>query len=350
MTPTTVIAVDCRSLIDERISGVATYTVKMIQALKQNSNLELLLFYQNGKKAEHLHKTFPEIQWVEKSSNFFHLKCLLKRPALPGAYFSKKPDLIWMPDRRPFYETKLPVVMTIHDMVPTKLPRSLSWRSRLWHTLFPTKSLIKYADGLLAPSFTVEQDLPRSIPRRVTYEGGVLKGDGVLPKRCPKKFTFILAPLDPRKRVNWVLKLAKEFPKDKFVWAGVKSEDPRFAKLKTKLSSNIKVYGEISNQEKIGLMRRAECLFALSEYEGFDLPVLEAVRLKCPVVLSDISVHRELYRGTNFVSNYEELKTEYLRSRIGKLSIPKTRGVYTWEKSAKTALLFFHRIIENKNR
>lgn len=350
MIPTVVIAVDCRPLIDKRISGVSSYTKNMIEALSKLDAVSLVLFYQNGQKSEHLHEYYPKIKWIKKSSMFFHLRSWVKREKLPKNYFEKKPDLIWIPDRRPFYKTCIPVVMTIHDMVPKLYPNTLSLKSRLWHKLFSTKKLIEQVNGVLTPSFTVEQELPRSVPRRVTYEGAVLKGKGELPKGCPKKYSLFLSPSDPRKRPEWLIRLAKEFPKDAFVWAGLKEKDPRFSKKKLKLTPNIHCYGEITENEKIGLMRQAQCLFALSRYEGFDLPVLEALRLKCPVILSDISVHRELYKGLNFVANFEDLRSEYLRSRHQKLNLAKARGDYTWDNAAKMSLLFFRRIIQDKNR
>ena len=350
MTPTIVIAVDCRPLIDTRISGVSTYTIQMIKALKDIPNLKLQLFYQNGERAEHLHELFPDINWIKASSLKFHLRSFVWRSELPDAYFQKQPDLIWLPDRRPFYKTKIPLVMTIHDMVPERVSGSLSWRSRIWHKVFSTHSLLKNVDGVITPSFSVEQEIPRNIPRRVTYEGSSLKGKGVLPNSCPKNFSLMISPQDPRKRTDWFLRLAKEFPKDDFVWAGVKENDPRFASLKPHITPNLHLLGEVSELEKIGLLRATKCLYALSEYEGFDLPVLEAVGLKCPVIMSDIPVHVELYTGVNFVSNFDDLRSEYLRSRQQKMPIPKTRGVYTWESAARTALLFFRRVVQNKNR
>lgn len=346
MTPTTVIAVDCRALIEKRVSGVSVYAEAIIKELKKHPAVKLKLFYQNAKRADHLHKRYPEILWIKKSSRLFHLTCLVWKPKMT---FDLEADVFWLPDRRPFYRTEIPVVMTIHDMVPKRHPQSLSLKSRLWHRLFSTKKLLKGVDGVICPSFTVESEIPREMLRCVSYEGASLTGKGEPIKKL-KDFSLLLAPADPRKRFNWMIRLAKEFPKDQFVWAGVKPNDDRFKKKKSKLPRNIRRLNQITEDQKTWLLRNARLLFALSEYEGFDLPVLEAVRAKTPVILSDISVHQELYRGTNFVGTYDELRTEYLRSRQNVLAIPEPRGDYRWEAAAERSLLFLRRVIEHKDR
>ena len=58
--------------------------------------------------------------------------------------------------------------------------------------------------------------------------------------------------------------------------------------------SNIQVLGRVSEADLAELLANASCLFSPSRYEGFGLPVAEAMHLGVPVVISDIPVHREL--------------------------------------------------------
>jgi len=61
-------------------------------------------------------------------------------------------------------------------------------------------------------------------------------------------------------------------------WAGVESEGPPPREW---------VYlGRIHDRELAGLYRRATALVFPSKYEGFGLPVLEAMSLGCPVICS----------------------------------------------------------------
>jgi glycosyltransferase involved in cell wall biosynthesis len=44
--------------------------------------------------------------------------------------------------------------------------------------------------------------------------------------------------------------------------------------------------------------QRAEVFVSISAYEGFNLPILEALFFQCQVLCSDIPVHRELYQDS----------------------------------------------------
>lgn len=60
-------------------------------------------------------------------------------------------------------------------------------------------------------------------------------------------------------------------------------------------SSNIKVYGNVTDAELVGFYREAEVIVSLSEYEGFGIPILEGLKFGCKVLCSDIPVYKELF-------------------------------------------------------
>ncbi len=90
---------------------------------------------------------------------------------------------------------------------------------------------------------------------------------------------------------------------------------------------------------------------ALSRYVGFDLGVLDGVKAGTPVILSDISVHHELYFAAgNTAKNIEDLYVLIYKALRKELPALKSRRELSWDKSADEALLFFTRVIANKNR
>ena len=56
----------------------------------------------------------------------------------------------------------------------------------------------------------------------------------------------------------------------------------------------LEVLSGLSDVELLALYRNAFCLIAPSTAEGFDLPVIEAMACRVPVLVSDIPAHREL--------------------------------------------------------
>lgn len=355
MTALLRIAVDLRPLLEPHESGVTVYTKAMVAELLKLKGVGLDLFYQSSEKNDKIHVLFPKVRHVEISNTRFHLKSLFRFLELPEGFFVKKPDLIWLPDRRPFYRTEIPVVMTIHDQVPEKFARTLSIKSRVWHRLFSLKRLLRLSSGILLPSSTSGLTLPRSLQKEVTFEGANLAKSVKAPENNKKlnkrPFFLSISPADPRKRLNWVLEMAKKFPKAHFAIVGLKPGDKRFAKAGLKKMKNLFLYPQVSEEEKLWFLRNARALLSLSVYEGFDLPVLEAVRAKCPVIMSDIAVHNELYRCEQpMVGNLDDLRFAIHKALNGDVKVPKPRGVYDWEGAAKRALLLFRRVLSNKDR
>lgn len=346
------VAVDLRCLLEPFESGVTVYTKAMVDALLQRSDVELDLFYQARLRCPAIHARYPQVRHVALSNTGFHVRSVLRFPGLPVDYFPLRPDLIWLPDRRPFYRTEIPVVMTVHDQVPERFASSLSLKGRVWHSLFSARRLQCFCSGLLFPSLSVVQAFPTDLPWEVTYEGARLTAREQKPHglAAKKDFVLSLAPLDPRKRLDWFFAMARAFPKVSFVCAGIKKKDSRFSRLKPPRLSNLYFLGAVTEGEKKWLLGHAAVLLSLSAYEGFDLPVLEAVAAKTPVILSDIPVHHELYKKATFVRSLSELQGALYSVLENGGKIPEVRGLYTWEKAAERALLFFFRVLLHKDR
>jgi glycosyltransferase involved in cell wall biosynthesis len=345
------VAVDLRCLLEPFESGVTVYTKALVdELLKAPHLLELDLFYQARNRCEAIHQKYPQVRHLSLSNTTFHFRCLFGFPPLPSSYFPVQPDLIWLPDRRPFYKSSIPLVMTVHDQVPETLKESLSFKGKLWHFLFSLKRLKKLSSGFLFPSLTVAHRVNSSLPWEVTYEGVKLSSTMEKPKGVPAgDFVLSLAPLDPRKRLNWVFEMAHFFPKVSFVCAGLKEKDGRFARLHLPTLPNLIYLGKVTEPEKKWLLKKAKVLLALSRYEGFDLPVLEAIHTKTPVILSDIAVHRELYKNATYVQGQNDLKSALYTALHRGGIIPEPRGIYTWEKAAERTLLFFFRVLLHKD-
>lgn len=345
------LAVDLRPLLDPFESGVTVYVKAMVDELLKCPSVELDLFYQAHQPCGSIHDRFPAVRYVSLSNSRFHAQSLMSFPPLPKNYFPRRPDLIWLPDRRPFFSSDIPVVMTIHDMVPEQHQSTLSLKSKLWHRLFSMRRLERFCSGLLFPSLTVANRAFTELPWEVTYEGALLAAREKKPRGIAFKDPFVLSvsPLDPRKRLVWVFEMAKRFPKQEFVCAGIKLKDSRFSSLKIPQLPNLHLLTTFTEEEKTWLYRHASVLLALSSEEGFDLPVLEAVAAKTPVILSDIPVHHELYKNACFVKDETECHAALYSALQGHGKVPQPRGHYTWEKAAERALLFFLRVLRDKN-
>ena len=70
------------------------------------------------------------------------------------------------------------------------------------------------------------------------------------------------------------------------------------------------IINNLSESELVQLYKESEVFVSLSAYEGFGIPVLEAISNQCKVLVSDIPVFHELFTG---YVNFTKLDSESVR-------------------------------------
>ena len=111
----------------------------------------------------------------------------------------------------------------------------------------------------------------------------------------------------------------------------------------------VQVMDKVSDEQLLRLYREASGLIALSSYEGFGLPVLEALSQQCRVACSDIPVFRELFEpSVHFlpVRHEEEtgraLRAWVLSGRHPGVSLNDPRARFSYRRSALHILKTAH--------
>jgi glycosyltransferase involved in cell wall biosynthesis len=184
----------------------------------------------------------------------------------------------------------VPTVLTVHDLAILRAPEAFP----RWHRLygrFGLERVLRAADAIVAVSEfsrveTVElagvpaervRVVPHGVDAVFTPEGPRAEGDYVL----------AVATLEPRKNLARAVDAAHEAGVELRVvgargWGGVDVEG---------------WVGEIPDAELASLYRGARCLLYPSLYEGFGLPVLEAMACGTPVVTSSATAMEEVAGG-----------------------------------------------------
>jgi glycosyltransferase involved in cell wall biosynthesis len=175
--------------------------------------------------------------------------------------------------------TNVPTVMTAHDLAILRHPEAFP----RWHRLYGSAGLVKVlraADAVVAVSeFTKEEvvALARVAAERVrVVPNGVDDVFGPDGEAAGGDYVLAVATLEPRKNLARVVEASRLAGVELRVvgargWGGV--EVPGWV-------------GEITDAELARLYRGARCVVYASLYEGFGLPVLEAMASGAPVVTS----------------------------------------------------------------
>jgi glycosyltransferase involved in cell wall biosynthesis len=151
----------------------------------------------------------------------------------------------------------------------------------------------------------------------------------------------------------------KFFPEIKLVIAGEKSGSYYKELVKTAnkegVENHVVFVGIISEEEKTWLYRNCKAFLFPSLYEGFGLPVIEAMRNGAPAIISNSSSLPEIGGGHAFYFNsyLPESMFEVIEDSLDKFSKnPELRisqisyaNNFTWEKNVECYLKLYKEIL-----
>ncbi len=319
------IAIDTRWIFPE-ISGIGLYTRELIAALAEcdRQNEYLLLF----DRPDLQERTWAEARLADKP-NFQAAQVPWRiftpggQLGLPGWLRRQGVDVFHSPNymipfrafprRRPH---AIRCVVTIHDLIPLLFPQYTP-RALKTRFLFLFRAILRAvaarADAVLTVSEASRADILRLLGAPAGDAGNVVAiPNGVAPQfkpagvpaNTPKRILFV-GRFDPYKNVTGLLTafdlLRQQLPGAvRLVIAG--APDPRYPEplhfaRQRGLERDIEWLGYVSGPQLVAAYQQADVFVLPSRYEGFGLPVVEAMACGTPVVCSDVSSLPEVAGG-----------------------------------------------------
>ncbi|TSA44706.1 glycosyltransferase family 1 protein [bacterium] len=284
-------------------------------------------------------------------------------------YLKKNPvDIFHTQYIAPFWlPKKIKLVLTIHDISFNFFPEYIKKTDLFFLRMLIPRS-IRRADKIITVSASEQKqiiDFYKIPPEKIdfTYNGVDFekfsqnysdKQKEALRKKynLPEKFLLYLGTLQPRKNIPVIIEAIKSL-NIKLVLAGnrdARNFDQKIdeAIKKNGLQDKIIFPGWIDEKDKPILLQMAECFVFPSLYEGFGIPIIEAMAASLPVVCSDIPVLREIGKNAalfcdpknsqQFAENISKiLDDQSLREKLVRSGI-ETAQKFTWPKTAEKTL------------
>jgi len=278
---------------------------------------------------------------------------------------NKKIDNLFVPSHlMPVIHPKNTTI-TIHDVAFKRFPESYGLLSR-WYLDWGTKFAVKHAKQIIVPSETTRDDLIKFykadfgkitvIPLGFKPDDIEITADEIdnalgQHHLNPRHYFLFVGRIESKKNLGVLIKafeaVRKKHPYLKLVLAGktgVGGEDI----IRPITDKNIIVTGYVSDKAKLILYRHCLAFVFPSKFEGFGLPLLEAMDAHVPIIASDIPTSREiaknnalffdpdddktLERHMKTITEQKELWGELIRNH------DETLQNYSWEKCAERTL------------
>ena len=226
-------------------------------------------------------------------------------------------------------------LLTLHDLTTLVLPATTPFRSRVVGRPLLAASL-KAADAVVTDSRATARLASRYSGRSMSDMTVIYPGSRVCKARTTRELarslvsnrfglntSFLLAvgTVEPRKDLATLMRAHAELPEAPVLVIvgepGWRCRSTLTTMRKLELNGRLRVLSRVSDEELQALYAAADMLVASSLYEGFGLPVLEAMSQGCPVVCSWSSSLPEV--GGVAARYYPAGDSDHLAQTIGRL-------------------------------
>jgi glycosyltransferase involved in cell wall biosynthesis len=234
-----------------------------------------------------------------------HIKRILwYQTALNQQLKRQQADLFFSPVHEGIFFPPVPQIVTVHDLIPLKFPKlSPKWK---YYYLYALPFLLKQSQGIICVSEYTKQDIianyqldPDSI--HVVYNGYDRDlfypqlDSAILQQYGLDKYLLYVGDMRFYKNLRRCLEAFDSLPlKDyQFVITGKKDSFfyPEIERQTAKLAAKDRIIflDYVPSADLPHLYSMAQALVFASLYEGFGLPVLEAMACGCPVITSKVT-------------------------------------------------------------
>lgn len=346
--------------------GMGRYIKNLLDFMFQQEKQENFVLF--GKPEELLR--FPTTKVINYQQQIYRWKEIFFAP------FAKyEIDLLHVPHFNAPLKKKNPLVITIHDLIYLKITNSAPAYKR-----FAAKRIIsnavKNADKIIAVSQNTKNDLINLYPKTkekisVIYEAAdpifkkitnqqTLEATKIL-FGLPEKYILFVGSLKKHKNIEGLIYACNQLKakglKHLLVITG------RFHRQESQILEKIKAcgalyLGEVTDDELVKIYNLADLLVLPSFYEGFGLPVLEAMACQTPVIASNISSLPEIIENSKFLfdpkNNDEIAQKIYLiltDASVRNECIQNGQRItakFNWENTAKKTLNIYQELINNE--
>ncbi len=197
-------------------------------------------------------------------------------------------------------------VTVIHDLSPINHPRFHPWLSTFMHKRF-IKRILEKTDLIIVNSETTKQEVSEFNPalkNKICVLYPIIetekKVNSIGCRKLEDPYLLSVGTIEPRKNYEFLIdvytKFAEREPQFKLVILGADGWKNKsfYNKLKALNNPNIILTGYVSSEDKQSWYKHAAAYLSPSYYEGFGLPVLEAMSFDLPLFLSNISAYQEI--------------------------------------------------------
>ncbi len=283
-------------------------------------------------------------------------RILFEQFVLPGALGRERIDVLLNPGFTGPAWCPCPSVTVFHDLQHKRHPEHFRWFDLpFWNLLLWNSA--RRSQALIAVSNATRDDLKHyyGVDAEVIHHGVETEFFDIAARREPQNYLLCVSTLHPHKNLERLLRVHAAMPEaPELVIAGLRGFASK--RIEGAAHSRVRFTGWIPRAELYELFRCARAFIYPSTFEGFGMPVLEAMAAGVPVACSDIPPLREIAGGAAVFfdpASDAELRRAIDRVIADPALAPQARehaAHFTWERTARETLRCLARVCAERSR
>jgi glycosyltransferase involved in cell wall biosynthesis len=346
---------DCRYVRLDRHDGISRYTAELVTEFARLHPVIMLI-------SDHRQLAMlPDLPWQRVRA-----PTSVREPLVALSVNRLHPDVVFSPmQTMGSWGRRYRLVLTVHDLIyyrnrtpPRELPAFVRVLWRLYHLAWwPQRMLLNRADGIVTVSETTRAlMLAHRLTRRqitvVPNAAGALgdprSNEPFVRRTSPDSTRLVyMGSFMPYKNVDALVRAAGALPGFELHLLSRITDEQRMRLQSLAPTARLVFHDGVSDPEYADILGSATALVTASRDEGFGIPLVEAMSLGIPVVVSDIPIFREiggdagLYCDPNdplaFAAAVHVLEEPGEWARRSALAVDQAAR-YSWGGSARTLL------------
>jgi glycosyltransferase involved in cell wall biosynthesis len=366
--------------VDQPDTGSGQYTLQLLQQLPRVAPQHEYALVVPHKNSFKIHDITADTDLQSLASNVQRpksdfRKLLFEQSVMPRAAQAYEADVLHIPYWAPPLRSSVPIVVTIHDIIPLVLPQyrggplvrtytQLVSTAARGATLILTDSDASRSDvveHLRIPADRVRTIYLAAAPEFTAGLDPIDAKRAALPLRenydLPEEYVLYLGGFDARKNIETLLQvytwaqdvLGENYP---LVIAGGLPDrhdaffhDPRVIAKQIEVEAVSRCIGRVADEDKVALYQQARAFLYPTLYEGFGLPALEALACGVPVVGSNASSVPEIVGEAGILVDPQDARAmagaliavcteDPLHDELSERAL-KQAAKFSWEKCAR---------------
>ncbi len=299
------IGINCRHLLPDKLEGFGNYTLEITKRLcLQHPEHQFYLFFDRPYSEKYIFSKNVHPVTFGPMAKHVILGVIWGSISLPKALKKYKIDLFWSPDGLCHLRSKIPQVITIHDLNFEHNPKDLPWFVRNYYRFYYPR-FAKKATHIISVSEYSKNDIIKTYdiaPEKITtvYNGASDefapvdlndKNDVRTKYANGRPFFVFVGSIHPRKNVENLLRAFTLFHEKckiyHLVIVGSNMWRKKSLNIPMELQSYVTFTGHVQVGELASIMGSAFALVYPPYFEGFGIPLVEAMKSGIPIVSSD---------------------------------------------------------------